>query len=46
MDRSDFFSYIADYGKLTETSLEELKALVEEYPCFQAAHLLLARSRY
>ena len=46
MDKSEFFSYITDDRKLNEESLGGLENLVEEYPYFQAAHLLLAKNRY
>lgn len=46
MDKSDFFSYITDNRKLDERSLSGLENLVEEYPYFQTAHLLLAKNRY
>ena len=46
MDKSNFFSFITDNGKLDERSLSELENLVEEYPYFQTAHLLLAKNRY
>ena len=46
MDKSEFFSYITDDRKLNEESLSGLENLVEEYPYFQAAHLLLAKNRY
>lgn len=46
MDKSVFFSFIEDNGKLDEKSLSGLEKLVEEYPYFQTAHLLLAKNRY
>ncbi|MDO5665697.1 MAG: hypothetical protein Q4G63_10635 [Bacteroidia bacterium] len=46
MDRSDFYSYITNDRSLNEESLTGLKKLVEEYPYFQTAHLLLAKNQY
>ena len=46
MDKSDSFSYVAGNRRLDERSLSRLEDLVKEYPCFQTAHLLLAKNRY
>lgn len=46
MNKSDFLNCIANDKKLNEESLTGLENLVEEYPYFQTAHLLLAKNRY
>ena len=43
MVRSEFSSLIEDPGKLEQTSIETLKAVIEQFPYCQPAHLLLAR---
>ncbi len=46
MEKSVFFTYITDNKKINEASLSGLENLVEKYPYFQTAHLLLAKNRY
>ena len=46
MDIHQLFSYIDNKEKYTKDSLELFKATIEEYPYFQAAHVLLLKSLY
>ena len=42
MNRDQFISYLANPEKLNSGSLEELYTLVNDFPYFQSAHILLA----
>lgn len=44
MTRQQFHSWVADPSLLDRRTLEDLQNLVERYPYFQAAHLLLAKN--
>lgn len=44
MTREQMFRYMDDPSLLNERTLGELKEILEEYPYFQTAHLLYARS--
>ena len=46
MTTSELITYMSDCEKLNEQTLSELKSIVEEYPYFHTAHLLLAKNRY
>ena len=44
MKRNQFIEYIEQPEKLNEQSLSELKSVVEEFPYFQAARMLLVKN--
>ena len=46
MNKSELIQYINNSDKLNDETLAGLQKLVEDYPYFQTAHLLLAKNRY
>ncbi len=46
MKRDDFIGYMTDPSSLNQSSLGEMEELLEAYPWFQTAHMLLARNHH
>ena len=46
MNKSELIQYINNSDRLNDETLAGLQKLVEDYPYFQTAHLLLAKNRY
>ncbi|TVR73567.1 MAG: hypothetical protein EA408_04495 [Marinilabiliales bacterium] len=44
MNRDKFISYLDSPGGLDKGSLEEIRGVLEEYPYFQTAHMLLVKA--
>ncbi len=44
MNRDKFISYLETPGELGETSLEEIRGVLNEYPYFQTAHMLVVKA--
>jgi hypothetical protein len=46
MNRENLVGYLSDPGLLDQSSLPEVEKLVEAFPYFQTAHILLARNHH
>ena len=44
MTKENFIKYIEDYNYLNESSVDELQKIIDKYPYFQSASLLLLKN--